>query len=368
MNRRCHRKAAMLFKTEPFYSDISSYTHTNNWEILSSIDLLSDRGFSVDLIDRDNSDWRPSESYDIFLGLGVGNSGKHYVEYSKSSQAKLRVLLAMGPVPDVTNEKLYERYNNFKQRTGKSLDVMRLATEVSGQKFKDIMNNTDAIFSIGGRNTKSYDSFVNLGKPVYSFYPSTSPKVYYEENWLGTRRTTNFLCYMGNGMIGKGVDVILESFIKRPDLKLHICGPREQQFHSHYGKIISEAPNVKFHGFIEPGGPLFNQLASLCSFSILHSSTEGCCTSIATTMRAGLVPIINEWCGIKGADQIFSYMRDENIPFEIESSIDIASSLTNTEYEEKVRKTLVLSEDYTQASFVKSYGDSLDKLLGDFKL
>ena len=32
-----NKRAAMFYKTEPFYSDINQYTHTNNWEIVQSI-------------------------------------------------------------------------------------------------------------------------------------------------------------------------------------------------------------------------------------------------------------------------------------------------------------------------------------------
>ena len=51
------RSAAMYYKTEPFFKDTSNYSHTNNWEIVKSIEILTSMGFSIDLIDRDYRDW-----------------------------------------------------------------------------------------------------------------------------------------------------------------------------------------------------------------------------------------------------------------------------------------------------------------------
>ena len=97
------RSAAMYYKTEPFYTDISNYQHTNNWEIVKAIEILTNKGFSVDLIDRGNHSWTPKKRYDLFLGLGVGNSGKNFARYAKLSSAPKKVLLAMGP-PALSNQ------------------------------------------------------------------------------------------------------------------------------------------------------------------------------------------------------------------------------------------------------------------------
>ena len=133
------RHAAMYYKTEPFYTDISRYTHTNNWEIVRAIEILNSKGFSVDLIDRDNHNWTPNKVYDLFLGLGVGNSGKNYARYAKASKAKVKVLLSMGPQPDISNELVVERYKEFNKRSGMNAPAMRTVSDVIGDKFIEII-------------------------------------------------------------------------------------------------------------------------------------------------------------------------------------------------------------------------------------
>ena len=67
------KNAALFYKTEPFRNidAVRNYVHTNNWEIIQSIKILNECGYSVDLIDRDNHNWTSTKTYDIFLGLGV---------------------------------------------------------------------------------------------------------------------------------------------------------------------------------------------------------------------------------------------------------------------------------------------------------
>ena len=63
-NMATNKSAAMFYKVEPFYTDVSRYVHTNNWEILQAIKILNEKGFSVDLIDRNNTNWSTKKKYD----------------------------------------------------------------------------------------------------------------------------------------------------------------------------------------------------------------------------------------------------------------------------------------------------------------
>ena len=188
------RKAALYYKTEPFYTNVNQYVHTNNWEILRSIEILTAYGYAVDLIDRGCHNWLPKTSYDLFLGLGVGNSGKQFVGYANASQAKKKVLLSMGPQPDVSNDLVLHRYKMFTERTGHVAPPMRTVGEVIGENFLEIINTADFVFNVGEKHTPSYNSFLKYGKPVLHFYPSVSPSVEFNHAWIQTRDPNSFLC------------------------------------------------------------------------------------------------------------------------------------------------------------------------------
>jgi len=358
------KKAALYYKTEPFYTNVNQYVHTNNWEIYRAIELLTIHGYAVDLIDRGCHDWSPKASYDLFLGLGVGNSGKQFVRYANASQAKKKVLLSMGPQPDISNNLVLRRYKMFAERTGHVAPPMRTVGDVIGESFLEIINTADFVFNIGEKHTRSYDSFLKYGKPVLHFYPSVSPSVGFEPAWIQTRDPNSFLCFAGNGFICKGVDLVVEAFLSAPDKHLHICGPSsERAFFEYYGKHIEQASNITYHGFIEPGGRTFNELASICSYVVFHSAAEGCCTSVATAIKAGLVPIINSWTGIVIEDEGIKLSEEGDLIENIAHAIHVASSTNEREYRGLLDRTLEKSKLFSQESFTQSYSDALEVVM-----
>lgn len=359
------KSALMYYKTEPFVSGIQNYHHTNNWEILRACEIISSKGFSIDLLDRENRNWIPKKKYDLFLGLGVGNSGDQFVKYSNLSGAEKKVLIAMGPQPDISNEKVIKRYEMFNQRTGKNAPPMRTVQKIIGPIFDRIIENTDYILSIGEKDTESYKSFLQYNRPILNFYPAISDKVHYDESWLNTRSLKRFLCFAGNGLICKGVDILVESFLKQEDLYLDICGPLEAAFSDQYMKKINESKNIRYHGFVEPGGQKFNELVSFCSYVIFHSSSEGCCTSVATAMKAGLVPVINPWTSIlvnEGFDG-FLLSDEGDLIQNVISKIQKVSKINKESYNFILNNSLEHSKLFSQDSFTNSYNQCIEEIL-----
>jgi hypothetical protein len=362
------KHAAMFYKVEPFYVDVSRYTHTNNWEILEAIKILNQKGFAVDLIDRNNGGWTADREYDLFLGLGVGGAGVSFPRHAQTSKAPVKILLSMGPQPDESSRLVIERYKMFNERTGMNVPTMRVPSMVSGDKWLEIVGACDYIFNIGEKDNNSYKSFVPYGKPLLNFYPSTSPKVQFNVNWLNTRDRNSFLCFAGNGFICKGVDLVVEAFLKDPTKTLHICGPTsERGFFEKYNVPIHNAPNITFHNFIEPGGPKFNEIAARCSYVVFHSAAEGCCTSVATAMRAGLVPIINDWTGINITTEGFVLSEEGNLIDNITNTVQAASNVSKKEYDALVSNTLAKAELFSQESFKDSYTKALSTVIDNEK-
>ena len=361
------KRAAMYYKTEPLASGIR-YHHTNNWEIVRAIQILNSRGFVVDLIDRTNDDWSPAHKYDLFLGLGVGNSGRRFAEYARRSGASKKILLAMGPQPDISNERVLARYDSFKERTGIHAPPMRTVTDVVGSSFTEIIDQATNIFCIGEKGTKSFESFLGYERPVSSFYPAVSSDVKFDESWKDTRVMSEFLCFAGNGLICKGVDLVVEAFLRDPSKKLHICGPQEKSFFDAYSDKIASSKNIEYHGFVMPGREKFNWLSSKCSFVVFHPSAEGCCTSVATAMKAGLVPIINGWTGIHVSNHVNGIMMSDDLATaidEISLRCEEAASMTKNEYNSLLEKSNLESGRFSQESFTESYSSCIDGIINE---
>ncbi|MCG7854044.1 MAG: glycosyltransferase [Methanosarcinaceae archaeon] len=264
------------------------YAHPNIWELLEMIRLLNLFGFVVDVIDRSVDDFVPKDIYDLFIGLGSGGSGKYYMKYASLLKRAIKVLYATGADPILSNKLALEQYNRFYERTGIKAPPMRMRDI----DFKKFIFLSDYIFCIGEENSFSFSSYKKYNKQIHPIFPSSNPHIKFSLEWLATRRPNRFYCRAGNGFIYKGVDLLVEAFRQTPHLELYISGPdSEPAFFEAYKAVINKAPNISYEGFISM--EQFNELCGSCSYSLSASASEGCSTSVTTSMRAGLVPIIN---------------------------------------------------------------------------
>lgn len=357
-------RALLYYKTEPFIfpNDVIEYSHTNLWEIREIVNILNSLGFVVDVIDRSRNDFLPEDKYDLFLGLGSGASGKYFSKYASIMHRAIKVLLATGPMPNESNRLVQHQYDLFNIRHGSKVTAMRLYSDL---KFNSFVEHIDYVFSIGESDQLCHQTYESIGKPVFNYFPSGSPEIYFNFYWMKTRSKIKFLCFAGNGFICKGVDLVVEAFLDMPELELYVCGPdTEKGFFEVLGKRIEESKNIHYEGFVKVGGKRFNELIADCSYVIFASSSEGCATSVTTVMRAGLVPILSPEVGINIGDFGFKLSGPrEDLITEIRKVALNASKISEKEYRRRVLNCLKDSMKYTQASFTQSFTASILRVL-----
>jgi glycosyltransferase involved in cell wall biosynthesis len=355
------KRCLLYYKTEPFYNKkiVEKYTHTNNWEIIEITKILNKFGFIVDVIDRDVDNFYPEDIYDLFIGLGAGNSGKHFSKYASILKKAVKLLYAAGPEPGLSNTLVMNRYDQFRERTGVKAPYQRIITEVN---FKEFIAATDYIIVVGEQNNFSFNSYLQLAKPVLSIFPSSSPKLGFNSKWLKSRSMNSYLCFAGNGLICKGVDLLIEAFRRMPQCKLHICGPKEISLFIAYSNLPS---NIIYEGFVKVGGKKYNKLNEECAYVILHSAAEGCATSVTTCLRSGLVPIVNVEVGVNAGDYGFLMTKTEPAEYvdDIVETINKTSLLEKSEYKQRVYSTLKYSERFTQGGFQQSFSNVILEVL-----
>jgi len=352
-------EALLYYKIFPFLNkrDSINYTyHSNNWQILEIAKQLNYLGLSVDIIDRDSDIDRLnlSDKYKIFIGLAVGNSGKHFASIASMVPSAKKVIYAAGPEPTLSNKLIKERYLNLYKRKNVTLMPRRVIDKVD---FSQCISNADAIFCVG--NSFAINSFAQFNIPVHQIYPSTRP----ESRPISNQRKSskNFTYFGGNGAIVKGLDLLVEVFSENPDLNLYICSPYEQEFFDIYGEIIKRSNNIHWEGFVHVGSEQFNRISSICSFVILPSCSEGIATSVAACMRRGMIPIVTPESGIDIEDfglSITSISVDD-----IENLVRTASLFDTGEIFSRSRATAMASLKYTQASFTLSIISALSQIL-----
>jgi len=358
--------ALLYYKTDPFvFPDLTlQYEHTNDWEVVEIAQILNRMGYWVDIVDRDidMNTFNVEDKYDIFIGLGAGNSGKYFAEIGRHLTKAIRIFLAAGPDPDLSNDLILKRYAYFRQRhPGKDLLLRRMIDKVDMTKAMAV---TDAIFAIG--NHFSLQSYQKYNKMIYAIYPSTSPNLSADNNQLTKRDSHKFLYFGGSGNVVKGLDLLLEVFQDLPQHELYICAPKEETDFMDFYKDTLRLKNIHFLGFITVGGKLFNQVTSKCGYFVLPSCSEGIATSGVTCMRRGLIPITTCESGIDLGD--FGFLIKDIEISSLKKLIQHASQISHEEFTRRSVQTYQNSQRYTQLSFSRQFEASLSQVLRDSKM
>jgi len=354
--------ALLYAKTDPFLyrSIVREYAHTNNWEFLEIARILNRLGFWVDIVDRTVSlgDIRFEDTYDVFIGIGAGNSGKYYPDIASQLKRAAKVFYAAGPEPTLSNELIYKRYAYFYERhPDKKVELRRTIDKVDIQRSMEL---TDAIFCIG--NEFAINTYAKFAKPIYRICPSTSPRITTDLVCLEQKSPKKFLYFGGNGNIVKGLDLVIEVFAGLPDLELYICAPEnEGDFNEAYKELLTQCPNIHFLGFIRIGGKVFNEITSQCGYIIFPSCSEGIATSVVTCMRRGLIPVVTRESGIDVRD--FGYLIEDVRIEKLQALIQRISEVKGDELYRRSVQSYLNSFAYTQSRFSESFEKALIDVL-----
>jgi len=362
-DRDCSKKigrALLYFKTDVlFFPQLAeAYSHSNNWEVSQKIKILNRLGFVVDVIDRrvNISKLKLEDKYDLFIGIGAGDSGRYYPEIASSVPGAIKIFYACGPEPDFSDRITRERYDYFYSRNpNRKVKLRRTINEVNINRAMEL---TDVIFCIG--NEFGLNSYSKFNKDIYRIYPSTSPKIKTDISQLKNRSPQKFLYFGGNGNIVKGLDLVIETFAQLPDLELYICAPTgEADFNTVYQETLKEAKNIHFIGFIEVGGETFDRVTADCAYTIFPSASEGTPDSVATVLRKGLIPVVTRAAGIDVGD--FGYLiKDISIKGLKNQARELS---TKNDIAKRSFKTYLESFKYTQKGFSESFETALIKTL-----
>ena len=359
----CSRRALVYFKTDPVFSRRlrDAYVHTNNAEIITMIGIFNRLGFSVDLVDRD-ADWSEIEpllahDYDVYLANTAGNSAPLHKKINARLQARHRIFFAAGPEPEVSNRLVEARHADFDRRTGGRCMRRRL---VEGEDLKQRFARMNAIFYVG--NDFSAETYASHNLRSFRIYPSTSPKLQFDAAALVGKRSNHFMYFGGNGLICKGLDLVLEAFDGLEGVTLDVCGPAsETDFWQYYKPLLARNPQIRVHGFVQPGGKIFSNITASAAFQIFPGSAEGCATSVVTCMRRGVIPVTTRETGIDSGDYGIT-IKDASVPG-IRALVTRLKSMPPAEMRRRVIDTYLASMEYTPERFGRSFEAALLKTL-----
>lgn len=350
-------RALLYYKTDPFVSKLirDSFDHANNAEIVLKVKVLNQMGYVVDLVDRSvpKSKLKFADIYDLYIGLGAGDSGKFYDVIADQVPSAKRIIYAAGPYPPLSNRLILRRYDMLRMRTGASLKPLRMIKYVDFQRF---VTRCDAIFVVG--NSFSIHSYGDCKKPLYRMYGVVSPHIAYNKK---TKDLRKFLFFGGNGQVVKGLDLVLDAFKQLPEFELYVCGPfeGETEFYELY-KPVTNLPNIHLEGFVFPASKRFKELTEQCAWIISPSCSEGTANSVMTCMRAGLIPICTYETGVDMED--FGFLVKDSVT-DIKETVIRASLIDETELLVRQGRSVDATKIYTKESYSNQFERCIREVL-----
>lgn len=327
--------------------------HTHYWETRQMAQTWLDLGYEVDVIHWENRHFVPEKRYDFFIDVRMN-------------------LERIGPLlnPDCVKIMHIETAHWLFHMTAQHqrlLDVQR-RRHATLFPWKTVSPNwaiehADCATILGNDFTRSTYAYAN--KPFYRV-PISAPLVYpWPENKDFAACRRNFLWFGSDGLVHKGLDLVLEAFAQIPDFHLTVCGPvkDEKDFERIYAKELYETPNIRTVGWVDVSSPAFTELAGNCVGIIYPSCSEGGGGGVITCLHAGLIPVVSYETSIDVDDNIGLILRDCSIE-EIQRAVRKVAAMPAGELKAQARRAWEYARArHTREMFSTTYRKTIEEIM-----
>jgi hypothetical protein len=347
----------LSYITRPFgmkIDDSKFSSHTNKWECKQIANTWIKQGYSVDIIDWDNSTFLPKKDYSFFIDI---HSNMERIAPLLGKKCK-KILHITGANWRFQNEAENKRLLALKERKGITLQPRRKVPPSLGIEYADCAT------ILGNRFTQ--ETFAYSGKTLYPIPLSTTVQFPFFENKEFDKIRKNFLWFGSSGMVHKGLDLVLDTFSELPEYHLTVCGPvdKESDFEKAYHKELYNTPNIHTLGSIDLTSDQFLKVVKENVALIFPSCSEGQSGSVITCLHAGLIPIISFESGVDIDD--FGILLKKCSIEEIKDSIKTVSSFSKDELKTMSNNAWKYARtNHTKDKFSESYNQFVNKMVTD---
>ncbi|MEG3638621.1 glycosyltransferase [Magnetococcus sp. PR-3] len=348
------KKVALVYITMPFANKNIPPCHPSLETCTTMARILSLKGYNVDVIHYLAVKAPDINGYDLIVGFGY----PFEKSFNKPFAGK-RIYFATETTTFQRNGSEMERLRQLRRRQGVAYPPHRL------KPFPDYASilHSDAIFCTGNQWTMdTYRALCDV--PIYR--TQTHSYAFFREPDLSRdwhQAKDHFLFIGGAGMILKGLDLAIETFLRNPQWSLHVCTPPiDPTFKAIYGEALEQAPNIHFHGFLDLSTDAFKQQLAQCGFVFFPSASEAGGTSCLDAMVGGLIPIVTQEASVNVEPFGFTLPGVEIA--QIEATLHHA--LQQSEADLKLRSEasyLAVRNNHLIEHFIQAFSGALDAVL-----
>jgi len=362
----CKGNVLLSYIIEPFLlkpGEPIPNSHTHFWETFQIAKTFLELGYSVDVIDYRNNTFLPNKKYSIFVAART-----NFERIAKQLNEDCVKIVHLDTAHWIfNNQASYRRSLALQQRRGVTIRSMKLVESNMAIEYADYATILGNQFTM---RTYSYAQKPTFRIPISTCALYESPD---NKDFEACRRT--FMWFGSDGMVHKGLDLVLDAFAEMPDYHLYVCGPikEEKDFEKAYYKELYQTPNIHTIGWVDIDAPEFIEIVNKCVGLIYPSCSEGGGGSVINCMHAGLIPVISYQSGvdvndfgvilhdcsiqtIKKTVQMISSLPAENLRQMSHKAWEFARAhhtreIFSEEYKRVITETMELHETNTNALY-----------------
>jgi hypothetical protein len=283
LSREIKGHALLAYIVYPFYMDENDSrirSHINVRNARTIVGVLNYLGYVVDVIDYQDTKFKPEKKYDIAIGIGqsLGNLKEHLPDTTM-------VYYATG-LHNITAANLtYNRHLAFQRRHNVFIPLARVAPVSYSPEISGCI--------ISCQNKFTDDTYTHLGIPIFDCTMSGTIPDY--PILPKTKNTHTILWISGAAMILKGLDLVLDALFEVPWTNLIICADlkaEDKQFLETYSDFLT-CKNIRIEGYVDVGSERFKKIAEECTAVIFPYPEGEISGSLINAMYHGIIPILS---------------------------------------------------------------------------
>lgn len=327
--------------------------HPNIIHSNQMLKVLIDKNFCIDACrcdDLNSFDIIKKRKYDYILGFGP-----LYLKAVKYIDVKIKILFITENNPLIVREKYQERLSYYIKRHHKiprtlSRDAFYSIEQYKVSDFGILISNEFNACSIRNYFKKLFLLDINgLFNPFFKF----------SNNGINEKRNS-FLWFGSSGAVHKGLDILIDAFLKLPEKQLNIYGVPEIEMQL-FRKCKAE--NIIFHQKISVYENRFiTEVVNQNAFVLSLSCSEGMQSGIATCMMHGLIPIVTKETGYEKMPFIYEFPD-----YKLEIVVDFLKNMDKISDSELKQQSIdtyeYAKEKFSIEHFTMNFNKIIDEIL-----
>jgi hypothetical protein len=367
--KRRFSKTVLVSHLQQAFTKPITHRHTAGLECKFICECFDALGYNVDLVGYNEQlavsdiDYSP---YDVVFGQGIPFENYFY----SNNRRAITICYVTGNHPFFLNAQALLRLNDYYKRN----DELLAGSSLFHDKLLPLQFSFSTYLLVwGGKFTvetlrKYFFSDHKKILQVPGFYYSFHTPNFSSKNF--DRVKSRFLWFGSSKFIHRGLDLLLDIFLKRSDIYLHVCGPidHEPDFWSRYESRLSDCKNIFIHGFVDIASPVFKRILADCAYLVYPSVSDANSASVLTVVgNGGLIPIVTENSSLDFPSfsiEIESGPNDSVEERNIEQAIEKALAYSNDELLTKGQQAFeYVTKNHSSEKYKQMMLDNLTKIL-----